>query len=1203
MRCPVCSHANPDDARFCSNCGNQLELTCPACSAPYEPGQKFCNQCGTKLADTPVHAPAAPDDLSRWVPDELLRKIRAAQSGQTMRGERRTVTMLFADIQGSTSAAEQLDPEEWAEIVNDAFGVLIEPIYRYEGTLARLQGDAILAFFGAPIAHEDDPLRAVRAGLDIVRGVSEQGSEAANRLGVPISVRVGINTGLVVVGEVGSDLRVEYTALGDAINVAARMEQTAEPGTVRVTQETLELLGPGVTSESLGPVDVKGRAEPVLAHRISAVTERAVGAEAASTPLVGRDDELDKLGQLVERLTAGLGGICTIVGEAGIGKTRLLLSLRDRLPEHVELARVSGEPGSLAWLEARARSYETALPHAMFRHLLSPWLGGTDALASPGRLEQALADVGIEDEDHAAFLASLLEGTRSDRQQAFLDSLEPNALHVRTNDAVIGLLAAEARSRPVVVVMDDVHWADSLSLELVERVMELTEASPVLAIIMTRPMHEDPSWRVIEVAARDHGHRHTHIELEALPADASGVLLAALLDDLEVDDELHADILERTSGNPLFVEEMARALSEAHEAGRLDARQLTVPRTLTSLLTSRLDRLEESTRHVAQLAAVCGREFSITMLSALAEDPAGFAEGVRELVRRGVFEERRGIPEPVYAFRHPLIAETAYNTVLLKTRRQLHERMARHLEQHEPDSTPEIARHWVEAGQPTVAFPHLIDAGLRANRIMALRDAIGHFTLALDHIPEDADPELVARAHDGLGEAYARVPDLSQASSAYQSLLEHGRQTDRPTMQVTALNRLGFTTAAISGDLEKAMDYLQEARALAEECGDDMGLAEYHMNACFVAAAMGNVDEAILHDEQTVRLGSKINDRDIHLTGLLRRTQNLVVVLRFEEAEASYRDGIAAAEEVGDELQAALLHTEAEAMFALRDGRIADAVEIIRAHVPAIDRALSNFGGIQHERLGAMAMLLGDFELALAEYAATDRFGQTVGQRGLTGLALAGRAHALAVLDPEAEISELHASALEIALSPYGEYIATGILADLADANLQRGDLDAAAQDLERAWVSSSVMRKWEEPRILLRQARVSLLRAEREEAAQQLERARAHVAKHGMLLHEPEMLLLDGWVAELDGRDEDAATVLTEAVRAATESGRRPLRIEALRRLASVRRRQGDLMEATALDERADTVVRDIASGIADEALRHSWEQRSLVADRPASS
>ncbi|HEX9890385.1 MAG TPA: adenylate/guanylate cyclase domain-containing protein [Nitriliruptorales bacterium] len=1210
MQCPWCDHLNDDGARFCSRCGNGLELRCPTCSAPYEAGANFCSSCGTALTGaTPVAGDEGGDgseDLARYVPEELLRKIRAAQTGQTMRGERRTVTMLFADIQGSTAAAEHLDPEDWAEIMNGAFGHLIAPVYRYEGTLARLQGDAILAFFGAPIAHEDDPVRAVRAGLDIIEQVTPYTAQVEQSHGVPIAVRVGINTGLVVVGEVGSDLRVEYTALGDAINIAARMEQTAEPGTVQVTDQTLRLLGSAFETEPLGPVDVKGKGEPVPAHRVVGYRGSAREPGTAATPLVGRQEELAGLQGAVARLRDGLGGIVTLGGEAGVGKSRLLRALREDVSNRLPIATSAATDGALSWLHGQARSYERGVPHAAFVDLLCTWWDQdpADPTACFDRIVTAHERAtGQRDTDVAGLLASLVGAPAPDEQAGLIGSLSAPVLHERTTEAVATYLAAEAQRRPVLLVLDDVHWADDLSLTLVQRLMDVTETAPLMLLLVMRPSRDEPSWQLVEAAARDHAHRHTAIELEALEGAATEVLLGALLGDVQVDDDLRSTILERASGNPLFVEELVRsigddsALAASRRTGRLGQEHIQVPPSLTGLLTSRLDRLDEPTRQVAQVASVIGREFDLPTLVAAVGAQDGLETATSELVRRGILEEQRRIPEPVYSFRHALIQETAYSTVLLRTRRDLHGRVARHLVAHDADDAHEIARHFLEAGDTASAFPHLVETGRRATRAMALRDAISSFSAALESPPADADPDLILAAHDGLGEAYSLIPDLSQASATFQSLLDYGRATGLPTMQVTALNRLGFSTAALAGDYDGAMRYLADARALAEEVGDDLGLAEYHMNACFVTAFQGDFDRAVEHDDATARLGQRAGNEVIRLTGLVRKAVNLVATWRFDEARSAYEEGVEVAGELDDDEIAAVLEANCATGFALRDGDLHRALELLRAALPTIDRYTSYHGPAAYYRFGECAGYAGDVEAALSAYATTERYGRTLSQPSAVSAGAAGRARVLAACGVNEGVDELRAEAVELVASATGEFFGTSVWADLARANLARGALDAAAADFAVAFEASGVTAMWERPRVLFGLARIALAQGGLDAARTSLDQVRGLVSTHGVRLYEPELFVLDGALAAAEGRDADATTLLTEAVSASTEAGQALTRIEALGRLAAVRSRQGDGDEAEALRERAQSSIRELTNLIADVPLRESFSRVQLAA------
>jgi class 3 adenylate cyclase len=338
MQCPKCATENREGARFCGKCGTLLILICAQCGTELPPDLRFCDACGAEVSVPPSEVedepgvPALTEALQRLVPKEFAERLLATR-GQVGK-ERRVVTILFSDVKGSTRMAESLDPEDVMEIMDGAFDVLIAPIYRYEGTLARLMGDAILAFFGAPIAHEDDPERACRAALEIVEGAKAYAARLEEERGIRgFDVRVGINTGLVVVGEVGSDLRVEYTAMGDAVNLAARMEGAAEPGTVLITEDTHKLIAPLFETEALGPVQVKGKAEPVPVFRLVTAKEvpgKVRGIAGLESPLVGRQAEFASLREALGRLQAGVGGIVTIVGEAGIGKSRLVAEMREQ---------------------------------------------------------------------------------------------------------------------------------------------------------------------------------------------------------------------------------------------------------------------------------------------------------------------------------------------------------------------------------------------------------------------------------------------------------------------------------------------------------------------------------------------------------------------------------------------------------------------------------------------------------------------------------------------------------------------------------------------------------------------------------------------------------------------------------------------------------------------------------------------------------
>ena len=1172
-------------------------MQCPQCGHGNGPDAKFCNQCGTALTAEP-RPTSGIDDLARYVPDTLLEKLRAAQAGESMWGERRTVTMLFADLQGSTAAAEQLDPEEWAEIVNGAFGHLIAPVYRYEGTLARLQGDAILAFFGAPIAHEDDPARAVRAGLDIIEDIEPYSAEIEEQYGIPIAVRVGINTGLVVVGEVGSDLRVEYTALGDAINVAARMEQTAEPGTVRVTADTLSLLGGSFDAVEIGPVEVKGKAEPINAHRVVGLAE-AVRATSTEAPLVGRAEELRRLRGLLDRLDDGVGAICTIVGEAGVGKSRLLAALRDGVGEQGAVGETWTDAGDIGWLRGRAQSYERSIPYATFIALFGDWWDGVERVEDGFERVLTAVDraVGTPDEDMASLLTQLIGGTLPTPQRAVIDALDTPVLHQRTTEAVARYLTAESGRRPLVLVLDDLHWADASSLGLIEDLMALAGTEPLALLLVMRPNRDDPAWRLVESAGRDHAPWHASLDLQALDAESTSALLGRLVGEIELDDELRTAILERANGNPLFVEEIVHALGErpGHNSEPLRREHFDVPPSLTGLLTARLDQLDEPTKHVAQVASVVGREFDLEVLAAAAESGADLETRVLELVRSGILEPRQQQPPRTYSYRHPLIRENAYSTVLLRTRRELHGRIARHLEASTPDASQEIARHYLEANQPEAAFPHLVQAGRRSVRAMALSGAIGYFSTALESAPDDADPELVLAAHEGLGETYSLVPDLTNAQAAYQSLLEFGRESGRRRLEVAALNRMGISSATLAADFAQALDYLGGAREIAEEIEDDLGLAEYHMNACLVNALQGNFDVSVNHDDEITRLGQKTGNEPVRVVGLLRKSTNLIAAGRYEESRMAYAEALELAQEVGSEEAIAVLECNVNAVLHLRDGDLGAARQLLGRNLPTLDRYASFYGANCHHWLGQSARFAGDVEAALSAYAAAERLGRTLSQPHAVAAGLAGRAHLLAASGHTRDTARLRAEAQELVTAPAGEFYATSTWVDIAGAGIHMGDLDGAAAALDEALSRSSMTTAWEEPRVSLTRARIAGARGHTDTARHHLDEARSMISARRLRVYEPELFVLEGIVAMAAGRTDHAVTMLTQAERTASESGQQLIVIEALGRLAELGEGSGDDSGARGLRDRAASVTEALANAIADEELRRSFRARQL--------
>ncbi len=1035
--------ADPDD-RFCRNCGNSLDG---------EGAQPSVEPSSIRPAD----------DLSRYLPEELLAKMRSAREGHAMEGERRNVTMLFADVQGSTSSAERLDPEDWADIMNGAFERLIAPIYRYEGTLAQLRGDAVLAFFGAPIAHEDDPVRALRAGLEIVEGTADYSELVEKRWGVPAHVRVGINTGLVVVGAMGSDLRVEYSALGDAINVAARMEQTAEADSVRVTGHTLSLTNGMFEAEELGPIDVKGKSEPVPAYRV--IRYIGMGTGSGSGPMIGRVGELAALEEARAVVAGGSGQIVSVIADAGVGKTRLIEEFTSRSGEALERANRYDQPGDVNWLRAASRSYDSGRPYSTAAELFGRWWFPGDSEPDFQRLQDAVAAEGIDDPDMAAYLGFITGVPLPEQAESFIQSLATQVLNAKASTAAVSYLQAVASRRPTIAVLEDLHWADDLSLAVVEEMMALTESVPLAVVLVMRPYRDEPSWRLHEVAERKYPHRYTDITLNALGIDDSSALFDALLEDSAIEPRAKEGILERSQGNPLYIEQMVRALGELDTA-HFDESQ--VPSSLAGLLTARLDRHGEQQRYLVQMASVLGSEFDRTTLSALVDSP-DMGESLSQLLRAGILVEVPDGPDTL-GFRHALIQEAAYETMLRRTRRRLHRQVADHLIAGDGESAA-IARHLLAADETSAAYPYLVAAGVAATRTMALADAIELLQSAIDNTPEDADPELIVLAHDTLGDAYALIPDLSQAAASYQSLYEYGENTQRPEAQVAALNRLAYATASIGADLKRAGEYLVAARRIAEENDDELGLAEYHMNACFVASMGGQLDEAAAHDEETVRLGQKQGVDAVRLMGMVRRATNYVGLLDWERAMPAVESALEEAQEIGHEEALATVQLTGSAATKLAHGDIQGALDVAREAVATLDRYGSFFVGIGHHHLAVCNYELGNVEEALGHYLDVTRIATAIGQHFTAAVGFSGMARVYATVGLFDKVPELIAEAVSRLSGPNGEFLASSVRADLGLAHLTMGEGEQAIEQFNRGLEASSTSKFIEKPRLLFGRA------------------------------------------------------------------------------------------------------------------------------------
>jgi class 3 adenylate cyclase len=599
----------PADARFCANCGQALT--------------------GVAEADDSTQA-----RLRASAPAPLVEKMRSAR----MTGERKPVTALFADVVGSTTLAERMDPEDWTAMMNEVFELMSGAVFRYEGTIAQLQGDAMLAFFGAPVAHEDDPERAVLAALDMLAATDEFARQLKATHGIDLRIRAGVNTGPVMVGNVGSDLRYEYTALGDAVNVAARMQAAAQTGTILITDTTRRLTGDVFELEDLGAIEVKGKTEPVHAFRVigrkaAPAWRRGLVAVGLDSPMVGRDEPLSRLEALFEVVRAGRGRVAFLVGEPGIGKSRLLAELRARVTpvgpgaEGRAPAAAIVQDALVTWVEGRCVSYGRNLPYHLLidivRSVLDIPFVASEA-ETRATLDRQLASLLSDrewDADTAPYLAHLLAlPLRPD--EAERANLEGATIQARYVAAAHRLLRALAARGPVVLVCEDLHWADPASIEVVRQLLPLASQLPILFLAALRADTDSAGWALIGQARELFGDALAELRLEPLSEAESRTLVANLLEIESLPDHVRGVILSRAEGNPFFVEEVVRMLIERgviiargdQWVATSDIGTVEIPETLHGLLLARIDQLPASAKRSLRVAAVIGRQFPLRVL-------------------------------------------------------------------------------------------------------------------------------------------------------------------------------------------------------------------------------------------------------------------------------------------------------------------------------------------------------------------------------------------------------------------------------------------------------------------------------------------------------------------------------------------------------------------------------------------------------------
>jgi len=666
MECPKCQTENPKKRKFCRECGVKLSLICPQCSAENLSDDKFCGECGHQLRESEEVSAIDYSKPQSYTPKFLADKILTTRS--SIEGERKLVTVLFADVTNYTVMAEKLDPEIVHQIMDGCFNILMNETHRYEGTINQFTGDGIMALFGAPLALEDHAQRACHTALSIQRSITKYGEKIITDFGIDFKMRIGINSGPVVVGAIGDDLRMDYTAVGDTTNLATRMETIARPGSVIVSENTQRLVKDYFELNPLGPAQVKGKEQPQSAFELmkSSQVETRLDASISRglTQFVGRKDSMSTITDRWENVLSGSGQILGIVGDAGVGKSRVLLEFRNSL-----------DTREFTHLEGRCLPYGGSIAYLPFLDIIKGYFEikeNEPEYAITTKMKGKLANFNPELLDIALPAFQDLLSLKVDDE--IWSELEPKEKREQTFEALRNLLIEIGLNKPLILTIEDLHWIDKSSEKFLNYFIDWLPQSSILLILLYRPEYIH-TWSNKSYFSK--------VGLNQLTTESSAELVSALLKDGKVVPELEQLILNRAAGNPLFMEEFTHSLLEdgliiRQEGNRFvlnrKSVEIQVPATIQGIIAARMDRLEDNLKRTMQVASVIGRDFAFRILQTI----TGMREELKShLLNLQGFEfiyEKRLFPELEYIFKHALTQEVAYNSLLLKRRKELHEK-------------------------------------------------------------------------------------------------------------------------------------------------------------------------------------------------------------------------------------------------------------------------------------------------------------------------------------------------------------------------------------------------------------------------------------------------------------------------------------------------------------------------------------------------
>ncbi len=1105
MQCTACGFENVADASFCGECAAPLTSTvsCPSCGRANPPKQKFCNGCGQPLIRSADRAASV--DPHAYTPKHLAEKILTSRSA--LEGERKQVTVLFADVKGSMDLAEQVDPEEWHKIMDRFFVILAEGVHRFEGTINQFTGDGIMALFGAPIAHEDHARRACYAALDLSGALRRYGEELKRTRGLSFSVRMGLNSGDVVVGRIGDDLRMDYTAQGHTVGLAARMEQLAGPDRIYLTEHTAALVSGFFRLRDLGGFELKGVREAVPIHELEGVGPIRTRLEASRargfSRFVGRDEEMQALEAALGRALEGQGQLIGIVGDAGVGKSRLCYEFAERCRAR-----------SIRFIAGHAPPHGKMIPLLPWIDLYRNYFGITEEDGDETARDKIAGRTLRLDESLAESLPVMFDflGVPDPARPSL--PMDPEARQRQLLDLTQRLVRARSRRERTVHLFEDLHWMDGASEAFLAAMIDVLATTRTLLVVTFRPEYRAP-WM----------QRSYYQRLSLLPLGAAE--LAELLDGVLGRDPslsgLAERIRERTAGNPFFTEEVVQSLVEAGVlVGTRGAYQLVkpverldIPASIHSILAARIDRLGEREKTVLQIAAVIGKNFSEPVLARVADVPEEeLRAALQELVAAELVYQESLYPVGEYAFKHPLTQEVAYRSQLAERRARVHDRVAHAIAEAHGDKLDEraalLAHHFEAAGERLEAARWNRRAA-RWLRSSNLAEAFAHW-------------RRVVTLLEGLPESTETVPLALEARAA---VLSHG------------------WLLGISPD--EADSFFAESRALAARAGDLRSVAILTAHYAGIKAAHREIDECVRLSWEAVRIADETVDAALRAAVRPPLVRSHLLAGRLREALALSEQALSAMPAdpgfgtlLGyspylhlEQLRANLL------AFAGRWPEAASGFE--RMIAVAREHGHSTLAASASSDCAWWAAILGDTPTALMHA----RRGLETAERLGSQMARVYAYNALGVAELSAERWSEAVAALEHALRiahemRTGEEVGVLTLAHLAEAQLGRGE-PARGRELAEKAVAEACRQRMLASECFARLVHARVLLSSAGQAARvaaALDRALALVEETGARCYEPFIRVERAKLAELLQDHAARKSELREAHRLFTAMG-----------------------------------------------------------------